>query len=152
MESKPSWQLVWEKGFQPQFSTEALESLAQALETDDPRLCQGSTTVPPPLRAVQEWECEACCPVSWVGVLLNGGFGSATVGQVEEFFAKACCEADIALGEPAACRWLLNFVDDTPRHQMRSALLAVIRTELEQRKAAEFVLTKNAELYERLAQ
>lgn len=135
METKASWQLVWEKGFQPQFSTAALESLAQALETDDPRLTQGSTTTPPPLLCISDWPVEACCPVTFCGIPAEE-WAETAVGQAEEFFAKACWQADTALGEPAACRWLLNWIDDTPRPQMRSELLAVIRAELHRRAEA----------------
>jgi len=141
---------VWIEGFQPQFSTSALESLAQALETDDPRLTQGSTTVPPPLLVVADWECEACCPVGWLGVCENGGFGAATVGQVEESFARLCYQADDRMGEPAAVKYFLNAWDDTEHTQARTALLALVQEEL-QRRAAEYVLNKNAELYKRLA-
>jgi hypothetical protein len=56
-----------------------------------------------------------------------------SVGQVEEFFARACFEADHRLGEPAACRWFLNWFDDTPRDQMRRELLAEVELALAQR-------------------
>ena len=49
-----------------------------------------------------------------------------TVGQVEEFFARCCFEADQRLGEAAACRWFLNWFDDTPRDEMRQELLAEV--------------------------
>lgn len=141
---------VWVEGFQPQFSTEALRSLATALETDDPRLTQGSTTTPPPLMCVQDWPVEACCGAAWNGVEECGGFSEATVGQAEERFASYCWECDQRMGEPAACRHWLCWFDDTPRPQMRAELLAAIQEEL-QRRATEYVLNKNAELYKRLA-
>jgi hypothetical protein len=59
-----------------------------------------------------------------------------TVGDVEAFFARVCWEADQRLGEPAACRWFLNFADDTPRAQVRSLLLVEVRNELQRRKAS----------------
>jgi hypothetical protein len=57
-----------------------------------------------------------------------------TVGEVEEFFARACFDADQRLGEPAACRWFLNWFDDTPRNRMRHELLEEIELELNKRK------------------
>lgn len=141
---------VWVEGFQSQFSTEALQSLAEALEVDDPRLTQGSTTVPPPLMCFQDWAVEGCCGVAWSGVEECGGFSEATAGEVEECFARYCFNADKRMGEPAACRHWLNWFDDTPRHQMRAELLALVQEEL-QRRAAEYVLNKNAELYRKLA-
>lgn len=134
METKPSWQLVWEKGFQPQFSTEALESLALALETDDPRLTQVVTTSPPPQLAVYDWECEAACAVGFCVTVDGEGFGKATVEQVVNRFASALLEADDLCGEPAASRHFLRFWDETVRHTAFPQLLAVIRKELENRK------------------
>jgi hypothetical protein len=124
------WRLVWRNGFAPVIPAEALTALADALRTDDPRLTQGSTTTPPPLMCVQDWPCEAGCALGFCGTVVNGGFGNATVGQAEEFFARACFEADQRLGEPAACRWFLKFFDDAPRDEMRRELLAEVELAL----------------------
>lgn len=110
-----SWRLVWREGFVPVISTAGLEALRDALYTDDPRLTQGSTTTPPPLMCVQDWPVEAACALGFCGWL---GEGLKTVGEVEEFFARLCFEADQRLGAPAACRWFLNWFDDTPRGEM----------------------------------
>jgi hypothetical protein len=83
---------------------------------------------------VQDWPCEKADAIAMCGVVENGGFGEATVGQAEEFFAKACFDADTALGEPAACRWFLNWHDDTPRDEMRRELLSEVEQELNNRK------------------
>jgi hypothetical protein len=115
-----AWLRVWERGFAPQLSTRSLEALARALETDDARLITGATTSPPSLQAVSEWPVEAACPIGLSGWLGNG---LESVGQVEEYFAHLCYEADRRLGEPSACRYFLNWVDDTPREEMRQALL-----------------------------
>jgi hypothetical protein len=109
-----SWREVWRKGFAPCLSRAALEALREALRTDDPRLTQGSTTTPPPLMCVQDWPVEAACALGFCGWQ---GEALETVGEVEEFFARLCFEADQRLGEPAACRWFLNWFDDTPRPQ-----------------------------------
>ena len=79
---------------------------------------------------VQDWPVEAACALGycgWQGETLD------TVGQVEEFFARACFEADQRLGEPAACRWFLNWFDDTPRAEMRQLLLTEVQRSLAQR-------------------
>ena len=143
-----SWRLVWRNGFAPILPTEGMRALADALRTDDPRLTQGSTTTPPPLMCVQDWPCEAACFLGYIGAMEHGGFAdetptgrqtnpnAATVGQVEEFFARACYEADLRLGEPAACRWLLDWFDDTPRDRMRADLLAEIELALTGRAVA----------------
>ena len=122
-----SWRLVWRDGFVPVLSTSGLEALRDALRGDDPRLTQGSTTTPPPLMCVQDWPVEAACALGFCGWQ---GDELESVGQVEEFFARACFEADQRLGEPAACRWFLNWFDDTPRDEMRRELLAEVEKAL----------------------
>jgi hypothetical protein len=132
-----SWRIVWRDGFVPGLSTENLQALEKGLEADDSRILQGATTTPPPLMCVRDWEVEAACPLGYCGVLENGGFGEATVGETEEFFARACFDADQRLGEPAACRWFLNAWDDTPRDEMRRELLAEVRLALAARAAVQ---------------
>jgi hypothetical protein len=87
------------------------------------RLITGGSTSPPPLQAVSEWPVEAACPIGLCGWL---GENLESVGQVEEYFARLCYEADRRLGEPAGCRYLLNWIDDTPRDEMRRALLVEV--------------------------
>src|SRR5262245_32398653 len=118
-----AWQRSFREGIAPLISTRALLALKRALTQDDPALIQGATTTPPPLQAVQDWPGEAACAVGYCGWQ---GEGLATVGQVEDFFAHVCFGADKLLGEPAGCRWFLNWFDETPRPQMRLALLAEI--------------------------
>ncbi len=125
-----SWRLVWHEGFVPGLSTAGLEALREALLTDDPRLIQGSTTMPPPLMCVSDWPVEAACAL---GYCAWHGNGLETVGEVEEFFARVCFEADQRLGEPAACRWFLNWFDDAPRDEMRRELLAEVEKALVER-------------------
>lgn len=128
-----SWRHVFREGFAPGMSAPALESLLLALRRDDQQLIQGSTTSPPPLACVQDWPCEGACAVAYAAWK---GDGLETVGEVEEAFARLCFEADKRLGEPAGCRWLLNFFDDTPRDTMRQELaeeveLAILSRHLE---------------------
>lgn len=144
-----SWRRTWRAGFVPVLSTQGLTALAAALRTDDYRLTQGSTTTPPPLQCVQDFPVEAACALGYCGAAEAGGFctdsaGSviaarkataATVGTVEQFFAETCFKADQLLGEPAACRWFLNWFDDTPRSEMRRELLAEVQLALAARGA-----------------
>ncbi len=127
-----SWRKVWRDGLAPEISTAGIEALRRALANDDPRLLQGATTSPPPLQCVQDWPVEGACGLGYCGWQ---GDGLQTVAQVEEFFARACFEADRRLGEPAACRWFLNWFDDTPRAEMRRQLFAEVNRTLAQRHA-----------------
>jgi hypothetical protein len=122
-----SARMVWRQAIVPQLSLAGLDALRLALRGDDPRLIQGATTAPPPLQCLLEQRCEGA---DSVGFAAWQGDGLQTVGQVEEFFARVCYEADRQLGEPTACRWFLNWFDDTPREQMRLALLAEVELAL----------------------
>jgi hypothetical protein len=126
-----SWKKVWRDGVAPLLSTHSLESLRAALSADDVRLMQGATTTPPPMQCVQDWPVEAACALGYCGWQ---GEGLETVAEVEEFFARMCFEIDQRLGEPAACRWFLNWYDETPRSEMREALLAEVNLTLAQRR------------------
>src|SRR3954465_1811983 len=125
-----SWRLVWRGGVVPGLSPAGGGALRGALGGDAPRLTQGSTTTPPTLMCVQDWPVEAACALGFCGWQ---GEGLDAVGEGEEFFARACFEADQRLGEPAACRWFLNWFDDTPRDQMRRELLEEVEKALADR-------------------
>src|SRR5262249_47561933 len=125
-----SWRMVWREGLAPLLSTMSLEALRAALFTDDARLLQGATTTPPPLACVQDWPVEAACGLGFCGWQ---GEGLESVGQVEEYFARMCFEIDQRMGEPAACRWFLNWFDETPREEMRGELLAEVNRTLAER-------------------
>src|SRR5437588_11690558 len=129
-----SWRKVWREGLVPLLSTQGLEALRQALVTDDARLLQGATTSPPPLACVQDWPVEGACGLGYCGWQ---GDGLETVAEVEEFFARMCFEIDQRLGEPAACRWFLNWFDETPRDEMRPHLLAEVSRALARRLDAQ---------------
>ena len=122
-----SWREVWRNGFAKVLPREGLKRLLAALESDDRRLVQGKTTHPNLLACVHDWPIECGCPVAFCW--WQGG-GLTTVGDVSEAFAKACFDADQLLGEPAACRWFLNWVDDTPRDEMRAHLIPEVRLAL----------------------
>lgn len=124
------WRQVWRDGLAPLLSTEGLEALRTALVTDDPRLIQGATTTPPPLSCVQDWPVEGACLIGICGWL---GDDLTTVAEVEQYFSRMCHEIDLAVGEPAACRFLLNWFDETPRDEMRTDLLAEVNLTLNDR-------------------
>jgi hypothetical protein len=138
------WQRVWRDGIAPLLSREQLHALARALESDDPRLIQGATTIPPPLQCVQDWPCEGACPLGFCAALEHGGFLKradglpikppheyATVSEVENGFSILCWKCDERLGEPAAVRFFISWYDETPRDEMRPALLAEVNLALE---------------------
>lgn len=129
-----SWRLVLRQGFLPLMSDAALEAVAKALREDDSQLLQGATTQPPPLNCVQDWPCEGACFLGFAGWQ---GDGLQTVGEVAEYFAKACFDADAAIGEPAACRLWLNHWDDTPRPALFAETLAEVEQEQTRRQALE---------------
>ena len=128
-----TWRKVWRDGIADQLTAMGLEALQQALLSDDERLLQGATTSPPPLLCVQDWAVEGACVVGYCGWQ---GDGLQTVGEVEEYFARVCFEVDQALGEPAACRYFLNWFDEQPRAEVRRELLAEVNRTLAQRRAA----------------
>jgi hypothetical protein len=136
-----TWRQVWRDGIVPNVTTAGLEALKAALENDDPRLTQGSTTTPPPLLCVQDWPVECACGMAflkWMGDEPDrDGKPLTTVGQVEEAFADLCYRCDVALGEPAGCRWFLNWFDDTPRDEMRRELLGEVMLALQNREPKE---------------
>ena len=128
-----AWQKAWRDGLAPQFTTRGLEGLAAALERDDARLITGATTNPPPLQCTQDWAVECCCPVCYA--LLHGQPPDAVrVGELEEWFAEACWEADQRLGEPAGCRHFLNAVDEWSRPELIRNLLPEIKRTLAERQ------------------
>lgn len=129
-----SWRKVWRDGFAPAMSIEALEVLLVGLEKNDPAIVQGATTRPPPLMCVQDWPVEAADAIGFAGWK---GEKLSTVGEVEEYSAKMCFEADQRLGQPAACRWFLNWFDDTERLKAFTELASEIKLNLRERNGTQ---------------
>lgn len=125
-----SWRKVWRNGFAPLIVIEWLTALRDGLRDDDKRIVQGQTAIPPVAHSVRDWPLEAADALTFCGWQ---GSGHGTVGEGEEYFALLCYRADQVLGEPAGCRWFLNWYDDTPRDQMRCDLLAEVELELAKR-------------------
>jgi hypothetical protein len=83
-----AWRVVFRNGFAPGFSTEGLTALKGALERDDPKLTQGSTTTPPPLMCGPGLARRGACPVSYTHWMGGNNPDARTVGEVEEAFAR----------------------------------------------------------------
>jgi hypothetical protein len=120
----PAWQHTWREGMVPILELCHLEALERGLITDDKTLIQGGTTMPPPLQACADWPVEAACGISYMGWK---GDSLKTVEDVESFFANFCAAIDKQMGEPAACRYFLNWFDETPREDMIALLLSEVR-------------------------
>lgn len=118
-----AWRTVWRTGFAPQLSSSTLQVLRVALESDTPTLLQGATTTPAPVRPTWLKPVEAACVLGFCGWK---GESLQTVESVEEYFGALCFRADQKLGAAAACRYFLNWYDDTPRETMRRELLAEV--------------------------
>jgi hypothetical protein len=126
-----SWRKVWREGAAPQLSTKGLLALRDALLTDDPRLIQGVSTMPPPPECgVQDLPCEAACLIGYAGWQ---GDGLNTVGEVEEFFDTIYFKIENCIDEPAACGCLIKWFDKTPRDEMRRNLLQEVNRSLAER-------------------
>jgi len=117
------WRRVWRDGIAPLLSHSQRLALQDALRLDDPQLLQGRTSAPPALEANKSRAVEGACAIGWCGWR---GDGLRTVGEVEAFFERLCADVDAACNEPAACRYFLNWYDDTPRAMMRRELLAEV--------------------------
>lgn len=123
-----SWRKVWRTGFAPLIRTEGLEALRKALFEDDPRIVQDEIAIPPADN--QDLPIQRADAITFCGWQ---GSGHDTVGAAEEYFALLTFQVDQSIGEPAGCRWFLNWYEDTPREQMRVELLAEVELELTKR-------------------
>lgn len=124
--SQASWAKVFRHGFAPHMKRAELEALLDGLEKDDPTLTQGSTCTPPPLQVLADWPIEACDAITY-GSWKTRGLEDNTTADCESKFANMCYLADQKLGDPAGCRFFLNWFDDCPRDEMRLELAAEIR-------------------------
>jgi hypothetical protein len=121
------WRKVWRDGIVPLLSNKALVALWHGLVMDDPRLIQGGTVFPEPVPSSADQAPLAACALGYCGWQ---GEGLETVAEVEEFFVFMCFEIDQRLGEPAGCRWWLNWFDETPRAEVRRELLCEVNLAL----------------------
>ncbi len=113
-------------GFFPQIGTDSLRELLRLCRTDNPALVQGTNCL------WQEWSETSqlkTCAIGSVAV----AEGNLDPDQIENRFAELCAGADSRIGEYAACRWFLNWHDETPREAMLSALASEIEAEIKRR-------------------
>ena len=122
-----TWRICWREGIVPSLTRRHLEALKEALETDDPRLIQGLTSLPVG-DAAQGLAASAACALGFCGWR---GDGLPTVSEVEEFFGRVSLECCERLRQEAVVRWFTNWFDETPRDEMRPALLAEVELALE---------------------
>jgi hypothetical protein len=123
------WRRVWREGLATQITYDGLRALQAALMRDDPRLMQGAICSPPTLDALRDRPIACACAIGYCGWQ---GEGCATVGELEEYFHRICDAADAIFQEPAACRFFLNWFDETPRALMRRELLGEVTHALRQ--------------------
>jgi len=115
-----NWRRVWRDGFVPGLPLAGLRALAEALRTDDPRLCQGHTVVaPPPVWLTVGLPIEAACAIGFCG----WQDGLDTVTEIEMFLAKRVDAADTRLNQFGESRHFLNWFDESPRDVVRRELL-----------------------------
>lgn len=121
-----SWRRVFREAVLPLINRNTLEQIVAALRDDDQRIVQGRTTVPPVVMGLSDWPCQGGCFLGFAGMVE----GLETVGEIDEFFAEMCYRIDERIGEPAGCRWFLNWFDETPREVVRRELLNEITVAL----------------------
>jgi hypothetical protein len=124
------WQRAW-KAFAERFSTEALQSLANALAADSPLINQGVSVYPNPSN------CEGPEPPEWldpVAFCCWAGGGYRTALQVAEAFGDACWHCDQRMGTSQAAGWWCCWWDNTPRVKAFADLLAEVRDEIQRRR------------------
>jgi hypothetical protein len=126
-----SWRKVWRNGFVPQLSIPALKALDTALEMDDKRLIQGATCEPLPMPYTMDYPVEGVCLLGFCGLKEHR---ETTVADVDEYFVRVSFECDSYLGEPAACRWLINWWDETRRKDAIAAILPEVKLALERKE------------------
>lgn len=118
---------VFAEGFAPLMSWEHLMSLHDALADGCDWLLQNATTQPPCTQETMDALCRSACAIAF------GGLGSS-VGYAESEYSRLCYECDCRLGEPAACRYFLDWYDGASREVMRGELLTLVNKELRHRQ------------------
>ena len=124
-----SWRLVWRDGFAPVLTTDRAGG--------PPRRPRGGR--PPADAGLHDHPAPAACacrtgrsrPPARSATAAGRATGWRPSARSRSSSPACCFEADQRLGEPAACRWFLNWFDDTPRDEMRRELLAEVELALE---------------------
>lgn len=125
---------LWEKaGGRVGYATALRAVERHLLDDEDGTMCQGNTTEAlGDSHSVRDfpgrgdYPCDAAsflAFLAWKGGLVKAKHERATINEVEEAFAEMCFLIDKNMGEPAACRWFLNWFDETPMSSVRQPLL-----------------------------
>lgn len=123
-----SWRRVWRDGFVPSFvdvlgkerAALGVQLLHRALKGRDPAVRQGVTTFPG-----GSADLEGCSPevyVAWVSTVSSSPKWSCQAGDA--MFGALCVSCDGRVGMERACRFFMNWWDETPAHVAYPALAA----------------------------
>lgn len=130
----PPWLHVWRQGIQPQLPSRGLLLLAEALASDDPRLIQSVTTIPPCQTPRSDGQCEGACPI---GYAYWRGLNLFTAEDVMDAFVACSAECDTMAGDDDddddLVRHFIGWWDSTPRLEARRELLVEVHQELVRR-------------------
>jgi hypothetical protein len=124
------WQRAW-RAFSERFSTEALQSLANALAADSPQIIQGQTVEPRPQQCEGPEPPEGACPVAYC---CWAGGGHRTALQVFKAYTEACTQADERVGVREAHAGFEVWWDREPRAKAFGDLLSEVRDEIQRRR------------------
>lgn len=128
-----AWRYCLQHGLLPLLEADTIGAMLAALQGG--QVAPGDTCIPEPLQANADLPVTECCIMALPGLLAHGGFGQATVGQVETAFARLCGQVDARLGQPAATRYLINWFDETPPAVSLPLVAEELRIEIQRRTA-----------------
>lgn len=137
-----SWRKVWRTGIVPLLTKDDLIVLRDALRTDDQRLLQRKTTVPPPFMGTAKQPITAACALGFCGwAQIQKAYDEdtslpkrrlATVEEVDDFFGRMCGAIDERMGMSNDDHGdFLNAYDGWTREEMINNLLPEVETALE---------------------
>lgn len=128
----PEGLYVWRYAISPLMDTTQLNALLKALRSNDHRLLQGRTALPPVGNSNKATLCRGACPVGFCG--LAGGL--KTVAEVEAFFFAVCNTVAANMpGTCSPCRFFLAWWDESDREEARTQLADLIEQGLLEREA-----------------
>lgn len=118
------WREVW-LTIAPHLTLAALREIRAGLERDDERIMQGMTCSPPLYAIHGRLPIAATCPILF-GIWQSGG--CAFVSEAQDQFERL---KDLAGDD---MRYLLNWIDDTDRSEMREMLIAEVDAVIAERQ------------------
>lgn len=129
-----AWQRAFRDGIAPNLSDNELACLAEGIRNKDERIVNGCGIVPEPSPMNSAKTPTHADPVNYA--IWVGNKDVQTVGDLEERSARVMFEADQILGQPAAVRYLLNWIDDNPLETTMPQLLALVEEIIRARAGA----------------